>query len=83
MNRIVAATLVVAGLAFNGCAQEEPATETRPVDLAGYDLIDLTHAYGPETVYWPNTPLRFEKTTIFEGAREDGKFYAAFFLSDA
>ncbi len=50
-------------------------------DLNSYEIVDLSHGYGPETVYWPNAPTRFEKTPIFEGERDDGMFYSAFTIS--
>lgn len=78
---------VLAAAAFAACAPERAGTagaspQTAPaLDLDAYDLVDLTHAFGEDTLYWPTAPSRFEKTTIFEDAREDGMFYAAFAIA--
>lgn len=61
--------LLVAVLALSACAHE-PAPSggaQAAFDLSAYELADLSHGYGPETVYWPNAPTRFEKTPIFDG----------------
>lgn len=52
------------------------------LDLGGFEIVDLTHAYGPDTVYWPTDKKGFTKTTAFEGMREDG-WYAAFEIATA
>ena len=28
----------------------------RPLDITGQRIVDLSHAYGPDTVYWPTSP---------------------------
>ena len=81
MRRKKISIIIAASLALATCSQDTPATTSQVADLSDYNIVDLTHAYGEDTVYWPNTPLRFEKTTIFEGAREDGKFYSAFSIA--
>lgn len=70
-------------LILTACAPEAPGTAIGPsaIDLSEYDIIDLSHEFSEETVYWPTAPSRFEKTTIFEGASEDGRFYSAFSIS--
>lgn len=47
------------------------------IDLAGVELVDLTHAFGPETVYWPTAPSTFELDTLARGVTEAGWFYSA------
>ncbi len=51
---------------------------TFALDLGDYDLVDLSHAYGNDTLYWPTAPSQFEKTTISFGELESGGFYSAF-----
>lgn len=53
-----------------------------PLDLSTYEIVDLSHPYSDETVYWPTEEFGFTKTTLSEGMREDG-FYAAFAISTA
>jgi kynurenine formamidase len=47
------------------------------LDLADYELIDLSHAYGDDTLYWPTSPSKFEREVLHEGMTEGGFFYAA------
>ena len=49
-----------------------------PVDISKYHLVDLSHSYGTDTLYWPTAPSRFEKTVISFGETEGGGFYSAF-----
>lgn len=48
------------------------------LDISDYQLVDLSHAYGSDTLYWPTAPSRFEKTVISYGETEGGGFYSAF-----
>jgi kynurenine formamidase len=45
-------------------------------------LIDLTHAFDEETIYWPTSP-EFEIETLSEGVTERGYFYVAHRISTA
>jgi kynurenine formamidase len=47
------------------------------LDVGSYRLVDLSHAYNQETLYWPTSPSRFEKREIASGITEGGWFYAA------
>jgi len=51
---------------------------TLPLDISEYHFVDLSHAYGSDTLYWPTAPSRFEKTVISYGETESGEFYSAF-----
>ncbi len=44
-------------------------------------MVDLTHAYGPETLYWPTAPSRFELRELAYGVTEGGYFYSAYALA--
>ena len=48
------------------------------LDVGEYDLVDLSHSYSSETLYWPTSPSRFEKTTLAYGESDGGYFYSAF-----
>ena len=76
MFRITAALAGAMLLGLGAARGAEPVFDPR-----AYDLVDLSHEFSAETVYWPNTPLRFEHEVIFEGEREDGMFYSAFSFS--
>ena len=47
------------------------------LDLSGYRLVDLSHAYNEETLYWPTSPSRFEKKQLAFGQTDGGWFYSA------
>jgi kynurenine formamidase len=53
----------------------------QPVDLSVYELVDLTHAYNADTIYWPTSPTRFELNELSRGETEGGWFYSAFSFS--
>ena len=62
-------------LAAVGCAS--PAAGP-PVDLTRVELVDLTHALGDQTIFWPTSPTRFKLDTLVFGATPSGYFYSAF-----
>lgn len=47
------------------------------IDLAKSTIVDLSHAYGPSTVFWPTSPTKFELEKLAFGKTEGGFFYAA------
>ncbi|HSL24115.1 MAG TPA: cyclase family protein [Vicinamibacterales bacterium] len=49
----------------------------QPIDLRSQEVVDLTHAYGPTTLYWPTSPSTFALQTLASGKTEGGYFYAA------
>ena len=50
---------------------------TQTIDMAKYTIVDLSHAYGPSTVFWPTSPKKFELEKLASGKTEGGYFYAA------
>jgi kynurenine formamidase len=46
-------------------------------DLSKLRIIDLSHAFGPRTLYWPTSPSAFELETLASGQTPGGYFYAA------
>jgi hypothetical protein len=46
-------------------------------DLDDYRLIDLSHAYGSDKLYWPTSPSTFEKKELAYGEIDAGYFYSA------
>lgn len=51
------------------------------VDLSRYRLVDLSHAYGPSTLYWPTSATKFVLTRDANGPTPGGWFYASNTLS--
>lgn len=74
------AIMIAASAAF--LAACDPQEAPIPFDFRAYDVVDLTHAYGVDTVYWPTDKKGFSKETVFEGVREDG-WYSAFDIATA
>jgi kynurenine formamidase len=58
------------------CAQAAAVSAFDPG--AGYRLVDLTHAYNEDTVFWPTSPTRFELETLAEGETDGGWYYSAY-----
>jgi kynurenine formamidase len=46
-----------------------------------YRAIDLTHAYGADTLYWPTAPSKFSLQQLAYGPTAAGYFYSAYQLS--
>jgi kynurenine formamidase len=67
MNAACAAAVLVAAACGRG--------NDRPVWPVG-TLVDLSHDYGPETVFWP-TAERFTLETVADGITPQGYYYAA------
>jgi kynurenine formamidase len=70
-------------LIWSGCSvsvENSPAA-SRATDhgwddpFADHDLVDLTHALSPDSLYWPNGSA-FEYERLLWGAGEDGAWYA-------
>jgi kynurenine formamidase len=53
------------------------------IDLAGAELVDLTHPFNERTVYWPTDTQGFQLERLAYGRTETGFFYAAFALCTA
>ena len=65
-------------------ASEDPGWEAPgPLDLEDYSLVDLSHAFGDETVYWPTDTAGFALEELAFGATEGGYFYSAYSLATA
>ncbi|MFQ5526365.1 MAG: cyclase family protein [Thermoanaerobaculia bacterium] len=47
------------------------------LDLATARIIDLSHTYDDETLYWPTSPSTFELEVLHSGPTEAGFFYSA------
>ena len=77
----MAALLAILAL---GCAAPEgepspsPAPPPSLIDhLAVAHVVDLSHAYDADTLYWPTSPSKFELEQLAYGPTEAGYFYAA------
>jgi kynurenine formamidase len=64
-------SFLILGIWLAGCA---PA---RPLDLGAFELVDLTHSYTPETLYWPTSPSGFRLEELAWGDTPGGWFYSS------
>jgi len=66
-------------LALTGALVGLVATSVQagPLDLGGHEIVDLSHGYGPETLYWPTAPSGFELESLADGLTAGGYYYAA------
>lgn len=71
--RPTALLLSVAALA--GCA---PPASDSGFDLSRYQLVDLTHPFTPETLYWPTSPSGFRLDELAYGPTPGGWFYSSY-----
>jgi kynurenine formamidase len=49
----------------------------QPFDVDAFKLVDLSHSYDKDTIYWPTSPSAFELETLAFGVGEGGYFYSA------
>jgi len=80
--RLLAVVALGAGLAAVPVLASEPPAASSPgrphLDLATARVVDLSHAYGPDTLYWPaSPPATFELEVLQHGPTPGGFFYAA------
>ena len=69
---VVAGSIVAgAGLGAGGQA----------IDLSRSRLVDLTHAYNAQTIYWPTATTRFRLEKLAHGPTPGGYFYSSYSLS--
>lgn len=56
-------------------------TAAQTIDVSRYRMVDLSHAYGPDTLYWPTSASKFALSRDASGQTPGGFFYAANSLS--
>jgi kynurenine formamidase len=78
-------SVILLSLAALACEARAPSGAggggSPPIDLAGYELVDLSHAFDSNTLYWPTSPTRFAIDTLAYGPTEGGWFYSSFSVS--
>jgi kynurenine formamidase len=62
-------------------AASSVVADTQSIDPGRYQLVDLSHAYGPSTVYWPTAPSKFTLHQDASGRTDGGFYYASNTLS--
>jgi kynurenine formamidase len=69
--------LVIASVVFLAAATAA-VTSSQALDLSRHHIVDLTHALGGRTLFWPTSPTRFELKELAHGMTPGGYFYAAY-----
>ena len=57
------------------------ALHAQALDVSRYRVVDLTHPYNAQTIYWPNAPSTFKLEKLAYGKTEGGYFYSSFAYS--
>jgi len=73
-------TLPIFALGFLGVLSSlapGPA-QAQVIDLGASRVVDLTHAFGKDTLYWPTAPSGFELKPLHKGPTPLGFYYAAY-----
>lgn len=78
--KVIRFSLWIGLVCLAGCNEKVPQQEEEPLNndrpaFAG-TIIDLTHAFSEETIYWV-TAKEFELDVVAKGETENGYFYAA------
>src|SRR5688572_9530769 len=67
-------------LAVAACAQPQE-TAIATFDPAQFNLVDLTHSFSTQTIYWPTSTKTFEHPQQSYGKTPGGWFYSSYELS--
>jgi kynurenine formamidase len=73
-RRLIGAMLAVGAVA---CGPEPALDHASVFDGTAGRWVDLTHAFGSATIYWPTDTAGFQLTELAYGPTPDGWFYAA------
>ena len=57
--------------------------EAQPLELSRYRMVDLTHPFNANTIYWPTDTAGFKHQQLFYGVTPQGFFYSAFSITTA
>jgi kynurenine formamidase len=79
--RLLTLPVVLLSSACGGSREEAAAPRQGTLDLTRFEMVDLTHSFGPETVYWPTEPVGFRIDTLAYGHTPGNYFYSAFAFS--
>lgn len=66
-----------------GCSAAEPLDYGDMFDGTAGRWVDLTHAFGPSTIYWPTDTAGFQLNELAFGPSEGGWFYASYDFASA
>lgn len=78
---LAASWLAAVAIACAPPAPVEEAPEPSALDLSRLRLVDLSHAYDEDTLYWPTSTEKFELEQLAYGPTEGGWFYSSYAYS--
>jgi len=93
MTRAAMLSLTLMSVVGPGCQQPPARSVDAPpahgsqagagqsFDPATFRIVDLSHAFGPGTLYWPTSPSKFRLDSLASGKTAGGYFYSANSLS--
>jgi kynurenine formamidase len=55
-------------------------SSAQSIDLRAFRIVDLTHPFDEQTIYWPTSPSKFELKPLSFGKTAGGYFYSSFVL---
>lgn len=70
---------IVGALLLTACS----AGKHEPVQVAEQRIVDLTHTFSEDTIYWPTDTSGFRLEQLASGETPDGYFYSAYALCTA
>ena len=80
----VALAALTTVLLATGCLQDAPPPDHTAVftgDAGAW--VELSHAFGPSTIYWPTDTAGFQLTELAYGNTDAGYFYASYSFASA
>ncbi len=85
MTRTITTLATLTGtLLAAGCLQDAPPPDHTAVFTGGAgEWVELSHAFGPSTIYWPTDTAGFQLTELAYGRTEGGYFYASYSFASA
>ena len=85
MTRATTTFAAIAGpLLAAGCLRDAQPPDHAAVFAGGAgEWVDLSHAFGPSTIYWPTDTAGFRLTELAYGHTEAGFFYASYSFASA
>jgi kynurenine formamidase len=60
------------------CGMAAVPAQAQQIDLSSSRVVDLTHAFGKDTLYWPTATSGFELKPVHKGPTPLGFYYAAY-----
>ena len=81
-RRLCMAAAAITGASFLACVPPTGQIAGGEAVAPGFDLsiaviVDLSHSYGEDTLYWPTSPSKFELEVLAYGVSDAGFFYSA------